>query len=188
MTVLRSLCLSLSSLSASVSLSLLISASFFPFLPLFFLLCDTLAITSTARCHYLSPPCFIVCFFFPLLHLLLLLVTSLAVVLRHSTNFNIPHIDFLTTPLPFAAPLSLSLSSSLRLSSLTPILLLVFLWWPAARQMRPALPAVGIMTMKERGLRWKSFLLKKRGHSNPHYRRIEEEEERKNTKKAHQNY
>lgn len=117
MTVLRSLCLSLSSLSASVSLSLLISASFFPFLPLFFLLCDGLAITSTARCHYLSPPCFIVCFFFPLLHLLLLLVTSLAVVLRHSTNFNIPHIDFLTTPLPFAAPLSLSLLFSATLLS-----------------------------------------------------------------------
>ena len=48
--------------------------------------------------------------------------------------------------------------------------------------MRPALPAVGIMTMKKRGLRWKSFLLKKGRRSNP-YNTEGYKEERKNTKK-----
>ena len=110
MTVLRSLCLSIS-LSASVSLSLLILASFFLFLPCFSALrrsCDhfygqvSLSFSSLLHCVFFFPP---------LLLLLLLLITSLALVLWHSTNFNIPHIDFLITPLPFATPpLSLSLS------------------------------------------------------------------------------
>lgn len=84
----------------------------------------------------------------PDFHRFLLLLPSLVSVLQHSTTFNILLIDFLITPSPFAPPPPLLFSPTL-LS--VPSIPLSFLWWPAAHQMWPTLPAVGIFTVTKRG-------------------------------------